>query len=69
MAKLSEQEKAELLEMARSESLRREFRSLRAAGRAVPDLDRLLAFLTFMSRLAPTKRRGGEPRGYTRAYL
>lgn len=54
---LSDQEKAELLEMAGSDGLRAEFRRLRAASReSAPDLDRLLAFLTFAAKALPVRR-------------
>lgn len=53
---LSEQEKREMLEMARSATVREEFRQLKAAsqipaGQSV-DMDHLLDFLTAMSRLS-----------------
>lgn len=55
---LSEEEKREMQEMAKSDAVREEFRRLRAASklpRSTPvDLDQLLDFLTTMSRLCPT---------------
>ncbi len=68
---LFDEEKRGLLEEAGSASRREEFRALRAASSlprgAYGDLDRVLAFLTAMSRLFPTPPR--EPRRITRALL
>ena len=53
---LSEDERREMQEMARSQMIREEFERLRAASRPHPsqpfDLDRLLNFLTTMSRFS-----------------
>lgn len=54
---LSEQEKHEMKEMAASASVREEFTRLRAASQLDPnqpvDLDRLVAWLTMISRAFP----------------
>ena len=58
MGMLSEDEKRELRSLAHSSTLREEFRLLRkssyAATESPVDIDRLLSFLTTMSRLGPT---------------
>ena len=60
---LSEEEKRELKEMAASVSVRDEFRLLRRLSleHQRVDVDRLLKFLTAMSRLNP---RSGPPRKF-----
>ena len=54
---LSEQERREMAEMARSPAIREEFERLRRASQLDPsqpvDLDQLLDFLTTMSRCFP----------------
>ena len=56
MAMLSEEEKREMKDMARSPAIREEFEKVRALSqlpRSEPvDLDQLVKFLTFMSRLS-----------------
>ena len=55
---LSDEEKRQMLEDARSEALRRDFALLQTPPRFPPsapiDVDELLNFLTTMSRLCPT---------------
>ena len=67
---LSDAHKKELLEMAASDQLRRDFRHLRKGARPADlDLDALLRFLTGARRLAPAKR-GRRPRpAYSKALL
>ena len=53
---LTDEEKRELLELARSEEIRLEFRALKRAsgyGVSMPDLDRFLEFLTVINRFLP----------------
>ena len=73
MAMLSEEEKREMKEMAQSSAIREEFekvRSLSQLPRSEPvDLDQLVAFLTFMSRLSPHPLPHREPLRYSRTYL
>ena len=72
MAMLSEEEKREMKEMAQSPAIRKEFEKVRALSqlpRSEPvDLDQLVTFLTFMSRLSgpPAPRR---PIPYRRTLL
>ena len=58
---LSEEEKREMKEAARSTALRNEFDAIRALSRLPADtpvdLNQLMRFLTFMSRLNPTAAR------------
>ena len=73
MAMLSEEEKREMKEVARSPAIREEFEKVRALSqlpRSEPvDLDQLVKFLTFMSRLSPHPPPRREPLRYSRAYL
>lgn len=58
---LSEIEKQELREMAASERLREEFRTLRKNSQAIEariDVDQLAHWLTVMARVCPGERRG-----------
>ena len=67
---LSDTHKKELLEMAASDQVRRDFRHLRKSARpAGMDFDALLRFLTTAGRLAPAA--GGYRRrpNYARALL
>ena len=66
---LSEQERRELLDMARSAAVREEFRQLEAARTTHPvDLDTYVRFLTSMSRFTtPPPLRSFVP--YTRVLL
>ncbi len=54
---LSDAEKRDLLEMARSTAIRDEFRAAKAASAIPPgahiDIDTLVAFLTAMNRILP----------------
>ena len=67
---LSDTHKKELLEMASSDQLRRDFRRLRKGARpADMDLDALLRFLTTAGRLAPAARRRRSRPVYRKALL
>ena len=67
---LSDTHKKELLEMAASDQLRRDFRRLRKGARpADMDLDALLRFLTTAGRLAPAARRRRPRPAYRKALL
>lgn len=50
---ITDREKAELLEMSRSEALRRDFRRLRAPPAAALPAEEFLRFLTAFSGLCP----------------
>ncbi|MFN8548230.1 MAG: hypothetical protein U0527_09795 [Candidatus Eisenbacteria bacterium] len=58
---LSDEEKRELLALARSESVRAEFRAVKEASRAHRargmNVDQLIEFLTVMNRFAPAAPR------------
>ena len=58
---LSEQERRELQELARSKALQDTMRQIRAASRPTPDkpvdLDRVIDFLSTMSVFAPSRHR------------
>lgn len=70
---LSDEEQREMREMARSASLREEFQKLRGLSqlpRAEPvNLDELVTFLTFMSRLCPERPAPRPLVEYPRALL
>lgn len=70
---LSEEEKREMKEMARSANVREEFQKLSEATRfphGEPiNLDDFIKFLTFMSRLCPTPPPPRHPMCFTRALL
>ncbi|MDD5629302.1 MAG: hypothetical protein PHU21_09570 [Elusimicrobia bacterium] len=66
---LDDAHKKELLEMAASDQLRRDFRHMRKSARGLGlDLDALLSFLTGAGRLAPAARRRRAP-AYSRARI
>ncbi|MBI2093794.1 MAG: hypothetical protein HYT88_03620 [Candidatus Omnitrophica bacterium] len=66
---LSEEERREMLEMAKSTKIREEFRILKAASRRSLNVDQLMSFLTGMSELNPTLVQRTRFVAYPRALL